>query len=101
VQEARKNASKAGVAHLVTIEQKDILKADLYGASVVTLYLGTELNARLVPQLQRLKPGARIVSHDFPIADIPPDRVLEVTSRYDRSKHTIYLWTCPLGTKNE
>jgi len=96
VREARMNAEKSRVAHLVTIEEKDILKADLQEASVVTLYLGTELNARLIPQLRKLKPGARIVSHDFSIDKIPPDKVVEMTSRADARKHTIYFWTCPL-----
>jgi len=98
VQEARRNAEKNGVAHRVTIEQKDILQADLREATVVTLYLSPKLNERLIPQLQTLRPGSRIVSHDFDLADIPPDKVVEMTSREDRRKHTIYLWTCPLKT---
>jgi len=98
VEEARRNAEKNGVAHLVTIEQKDILQVDLREATVVTLYLGPKLNERLIPQLQTLRPGSRIVSHDFDLAGIPPDKVVEMTSREDRRKHTIYLWTCPLKT---
>ncbi len=98
VQEARKNAEKNGVAHLVTIEQKDILKIDLRQATVVTLYLSPKLNERLIPQLQALRPGSRIVSHDFGLAGIPPDKVVETTSRKGRRKHIIHLWTCPLKT---
>ena len=97
LQEARKNATQHGVSHLVTIERKDVLKADLQEASVVTLYLGTEINARLIPQLEKLRPGARIVSHDFTLGDIPPVRIVEMISRVDGVKHTIYLWTCPLS----
>ena len=96
VRDARGNAEKSRVAHLVTIEEKDVLKVDLREASVVMLYLGTELNARLVPQLRTLKPGSRIVSHDFGLGKILPDKVVEVSSRADGRKHTIYLWTCPL-----
>ena len=96
VEEARRNAEKSGVAHRVTVEQKDILQADLREATVVTLYLSHKLNERLIPQLQALRPGSRIVSHDFDLAGIPPDKVVEMTSREDRRKHTIYLWTCPL-----
>ena len=96
VGEARQNAAQQGVAPLVTIEQKDVLKADLGDVSVVTLYMGTELNARLIPQLRKLRPGARIVSHEFAIGDLTPDRVIRMTSRSDSRQHTIYLWTCPL-----
>ncbi len=56
VREARQNVAEHGVAHLVTIEQKDVLKADLTDVSIVTLYMGTELNARLIPQLRKLRP---------------------------------------------
>ena len=100
IQEARKNAAEHGVAHLVTIEQKDVLKADLRDASVVTLYLGPELNARLIPALQKLRPGSRIVSHQFAIGDLPPAKTVEMTSRDDGRKHTIYLWTGPLALKS-
>ncbi len=96
VREARQNAARHRVAHLVTIEQEDVLKADLADVSVVTLYMGTELNARLIPQLQKLRPGARIVSHEFAIGALTPERVVRMTSRRDSRQHTIYLWTCPL-----
>ena len=100
VREARQNAAKHGVAHLVTIEQQDVLKTDLHGAGVVTLYLGPEINARLIPQLRQLRPGARIVSHDFPLGNLPPDKAVEMTSRADGEPHTLYLWTCPLPPGN-
>lgn len=96
VQEARKNARDNRVAHLVRIEQKEIHQADLSDATVVALYLGPDLNASLVPQLARLGAGARIISHDFGLGDIPPDKVVEMTSGEDHSSHTIYLWNCPL-----
>jgi SAM-dependent methyltransferase len=97
VHEARENAARSRVDHLVTIELKDVLKVDLEEASVVTLYLSRELNARLIPQLRKLKAGARIVAHDFPIGDLAADEVVEMTSRTDRRTHTIYLWNCPLA----
>ena len=96
VQEARKNAEDSRVAHLVRIEQKDILQADLSEATVVTLYLGHQLNARLIPQLARLGAGARIVSHDFGLADLPPDKTVDVFSHTDRRVHKLFLWNCPL-----
>jgi precorrin-6B methylase 2 len=100
VREARQSAAQHEVTHLVTIEQKDVLKADLTDVSVVTLYMGTELNARLIPQLRKLQPGARIVSHEFVIGDLTPDRIIRMTSRRDGRRHTIYLWTCPLSSED-
>ena len=96
VEEARENARRSGVEHLVTIEQKDVLAVDLQEASVVTIYMGTEMNARLIPQLSRLRAGSRIVSHEFGLGDIPPEKTLEMTSREDHQRHMIHLWRCPL-----
>jgi cyclopropane fatty-acyl-phospholipid synthase-like methyltransferase len=100
VEEARENAEQSGVAHLITIEQKDVLTVDLEEVSVVTIYMGTEMNARLIPQLSRLKPGARIVSHEFGLGNIPPDKTVEMTSRDSGRRHKIHLWTCPLRSAN-
>jgi len=100
LQEARQNAVQHGVSRLVTVEREDVLKADFQEASVVMLYLGTEINARLIPQLERLRPGARIVSHDFPLGDIPPGKTVDMVSHADGRKHTVYLWTCPLPARS-
>ena len=97
VREARENTARAGVADRVTIELKDALTVDLRPATVVTLYLGPELNARLIPQLQQLTPGSRIVSHDFGIKGFPPDKTVRVTSRETNRDHLIHLWNGPLG----
>jgi SAM-dependent methyltransferase len=96
VEEARANAAKQGVADRVTVEQKDVLTVDLRAATVVTIYLGTELNRRLIPHLEQLPPGARIVSHNFGIGDFVPDKVIRMTSDEDHEEHLIYLWTGPL-----
>jgi SAM-dependent methyltransferase len=90
VAEARHTIARYGVERLVQIEQRDIFTLDLSAASVVALYLLPELNVRLLPQLERLKPGARIVSHDFDMDDWKEAKKEEVTA--DRT-HTIYLWT--------
>lgn len=100
LEEARQNAARHRVSQLVTIERKDVLKADLQEATVVTLYLGTEINARLIPQLEKLRPGARIVSHDFALGDLPPDKTVAMVSRADGRQHTLYLWTCPLPARS-
>ncbi len=96
IKEARENVRKAGVGDLVTIKQEDIFKQDLSKASVVTLYLLPELNVRLIPQLEKLKPGSRIVSHDFPTKGIKPKQTVNIDSAEDGREHTIYLWVTPL-----
>jgi uncharacterized protein (TIGR03000 family) len=95
VKEANANVRKDGVGDLVTIKQEDIFKQDLSKASVVTLYLLPELNVRLIPQLEKLKPGSRIVSHDFPIKGVKPKQVFNMSGD-DGREHTIYLWVTPL-----
>ena len=96
VKESLENVEKNEVGHLVRIEQKDIFTLDLSKVNVVTLYLLPELNVKLIPQLEKLKPGSRIVSHDFDMRGVKPDKVVKVTSDDEYDEHTIYLWTTPL-----
>ena len=96
VKESLDNVAKNNVGHLVTIEQKDIFTLDLSKANVITLYLLPELNVKLIPQLEKLKPGSRIVSHDFAMEGVKPDKVVTLTSDKDTYEHTVYLWTVPL-----
>lgn len=95
VKESLENVEKNNVGHLVRIEQRDIFTLDLSKANVITLYLLPSLNVKLIPQLEKLKPGSRIVSHDFDMRGVKPDQVVEITSD-DGGGHTIYLWTAPL-----
>ncbi len=91
IREANANAQKAGVTDLVEFRQEDLFQADFSKATVVTLYLLPELNVKLRPELFRqLKPGTRIVSHDFDMGEWKPERVVQTS---DGS--TIYLWTIP------
>lgn len=94
IAEARENVRKNGVEHLVTIEQKDIFTLDLSPATVVTLYLLPSLNVRLIPQLERLRHGSRIVSHDFDMKGIVPTQQLMVEA--NNRGHGVYLWATPL-----
>jgi len=100
VEEALENVKKAGVENLVTIEQKDIFTLDLSPASVVTLYLLRDLNVKLIPQLEKLKPGSRVVSHDFHIEGIKHDNLVKMPAITDDAgrtfDHDIYLFTTPL-----
>lgn len=100
VRKSLENVAQNNVGHLVTIEQKDIFTLDLSKATVVTLYLLPELNVRLIPQLEKLKPGSRIVSHDFDMRGVKPDKVVEMTIDDNWDQHTVYLWTTPLKKEN-
>lgn len=84
------NVKAANLENLVTIEQNDIFELDLSKADVVTLYLRPELNVRLIPQLEMMKPGSRIVSHDFDMLGVKPDTVVTISARLEE-EHKIYL----------
>jgi SAM-dependent methyltransferase len=90
---ARANAARAGVSDRLTFFEQDLFTTDIRPATVVTLYLLPELNERLRPKLlSELRPGTRIVSHDFGMGDWPPERSIEVP--LDRM-HRVFLWTVP------
>lgn len=90
VAEARANARKAGVAHLVTFVERDLFLADISEASVVTLYLLDRLNVQLRPKLLRdLAPGTRVVSHQFGMGEWRPEAARSI------GRSDIYLWRIP------
>ena len=97
VRESLENVKKNNVEHLVRIEQKDIFTLDLSKADVITLFLLPSLNVKLIPQLDKLKPGSRIVSYRFGMRGVMPDQTVDFTSPRDKSQHTFYLWTTPLN----
>jgi LEA14-like dessication related protein len=96
IKESLENVEKNNVGDLVKIEQKDIFTLDLSEANVITLYLLPRLNVKLIPQLEKLKPGSRIVSHDFDMEGVTPDKVITLTSSDGNAEHTVYFWTTPL-----
>lgn len=92
ISEARRNAAEANVEHLVTFRLADALETDVSEATVVTLYLLAAQNVALRPALTRqLRPGARIVSHNFAMGDWQADEVDTFTSA-DGQTRTLYLW---------
>jgi tRNA G37 N-methylase Trm5 len=99
VKEAKANVKKNKVERLANIIEADIFTLDLSKADAITLYLLPKLNVKLIPQLEKLKPGSRIVSHDFGMEGVKPDREVNMTSQEDGTSHTIYLWTVPLKKK--
>lgn len=101
VAQARTKAEAADVKSLVTFEIKDLFTADLGGVDVLTLYLLPKQLEKLAPQLEKMKPGSRIVSHQFEIPGFPPEKTANSVSSEDGVNHTIYLWTLPLKKEKD
>ena len=78
VEQSWRTANEAEVAHRVSFKVGDLFEADLSGATVVTLYLSTSIMKMLEPKLRALKPGTRIVSHQFALPRWPPDKKIQV-----------------------
>ena len=95
VEESQASADTAGVAARVEFRRADLFTTDLRPATVVTLYLGRELNQRLRPRfLQNLRPGTRVVSQAFDMGDWPPASVVTVRSR-EVAATPVRLWIIP------
>ena len=93
IAESEDNARRAGVERLVTFRLQDALKTDVSDATVVTLYMLSAINVKLRPILTaQLRPGARIVSHNFAMGDWQPQDV-ETFRDATGTMRTLYLWT--------
>jgi SAM-dependent methyltransferase len=94
IEESQENAAKANVTHLVRFIEQDLFKADFHEATVVSLYLLTSVNLRLRPSLlSQLKPGTRVVSHNYAMDTWKPDQSSEVM--IDNIGHKVFLWIVP------
>ena len=92
VKESHDNIISAGLAHLAEIREEDVRTVDFSPATVLTMYLYPAANLRLrATILRQLKPGSRVVSHNYGMGDWKPDRVEQVTDATGLSR-TIYLW---------
>ena len=92
IAESNANAKIAGVSHLVTFKLEDAMKTDVSPATVLTLYLLSSSNLKLRPILTaQLKPGARIVAHNFGMGDWQPDKV-DTFIDTSSTKRTLYLY---------
>lgn len=99
VEKSRESARAAGVSSRVSFREQDLFKIDLAPASVVTLYLLPEVNLQLRPRILALRPGTRIVSHDWDMGDWEPDRTVTVDVP-DKSvglekKSRVHFWVVP------
>ena len=99
ISEANANARKAGVTDRVSFQQRDLFETDLSDATVITLYLLPRVNLDLRPRLLDLKPGTRVVSHDFSMEDWKPDEYvkMDVKEKYGGygGASEIYFWIVP------
>jgi SAM-dependent methyltransferase len=99
VQLSNENASKAGVAERARFVEQDLFATDLGQATVITMYLLPDVNLKLRPELLKLRPGTRIVSHDWDMGDWQPDGklVLDVPEKKLglEKKSTLLLWKVP------
>lgn len=99
VERSRRNAQVAGVADRAEFREQDLFKTDLGGASIITMYLLPAVNLALRPALLELKPGTRLVSHDWDMGEWMPDRTLTVeapTKNIGREKLSqLHLWVVP------
>lgn len=97
IRESEINAAKAGVSDKVRFATGDLFETDIREATVVSLYLLTAVNLRLRPRLLReLRPGARVVSHNFGMDRWLPDVSSEVD--VDGVRHDVFLWVIPANT---
>jgi SAM-dependent methyltransferase len=96
IAESRRSAEEAGVSGRVRFERQDLFEADIKEATVVTLYLLPEVNMRLRPRLlAELKPGTRVVSHNYDMGDWAPESVSEMD--VGGTTHYVYYWVVPPG----
>jgi len=96
VAEANKNVELHEVGKLVSIQEQDIFQLDLSKANVAMMYLLPWMMQRLPPQFEKMAPGSRIVSHDFYIEGVEPERVAVVHDDPTQSQHFVFLYTVPL-----
>jgi SAM-dependent methyltransferase len=88
VAQSEEGARQAGVESRVKFLQQDLFKADLAEATVITMYLLPAVNRRLRPHLLNLRPGTRIVAHDFDLDEWRPDQVTTI-------RKNVFLWVVP------
>ena len=95
---ARREAQRQGVADRVTFEAENLFNIDISKASIITMYIGESVNMRLRPTLLKLKPGTRIVSHDFDLGNWTPDEKVTIpvpNKPYGPPRSDIMLWVVP------
>lgn len=97
-QEATDIIARMGLQNDAKVIHGDLMTADLTGADVVTVYLMTQVNEKLKPRFEKfLKPGARVVSHDYPI---PGWKAKMVDKSDEHRGHLIFVYVMPPTLEN-
>jgi len=94
VKEANENAQKAKVTDKVKFIEGDLFEQDFSEATVVTLYLLPQVNLQLKPKILAMKPGTRVVSHNYDMGDWKPEQTKTIVTP-DGADHYIYFWRVP------
>jgi len=97
---SKANAIAEGVDSMTEFHVADLFEYDFTKATVVTMFLLSDINLRLRPQLLEMKPGTRIVSNTFTMGDWPPDRTETITDE-PLSWNTAYLWIVPANAEGK
>ncbi|HEY1270095.1 MAG TPA: class I SAM-dependent methyltransferase [Candidatus Binatia bacterium] len=92
IDKARSRARSEGVADIAEFREQDALAADISEATVVTIYMLPEFNYKLKPKLEALKPGTRVVCHDFGVEGWTPTRSEKFPDRTILHTHTVYFY---------
>lgn len=101
IKEAKESIARNKVGELVTIENKDLFTLDLSEPTVITLYILPSMVVKLRPQLDKVKPGTRVVAHDYPITWAQHEKHVTIISNETNERHQLYLYTFPLKPKAE
>ncbi len=105
VERARRNATQAGVADRASFRVENLFETDLSQASVISFYLLPDVNRELMPRFQKLKPGTRLVSHDYGIGDWPADETIELLTPEKTvgrdGKSRVLLFIIPADTRGD
>jgi predicted RNA methylase len=99
VRDTQANIDRNKVGDRAKVFQRDIFAEDLSGANVIALYVLPEMLVRLIPQLEKLQPGSRIVSHEFAIKGIKPAKVVKMQGPI--REHYIFLYRAPLEKEDQ
>jgi len=94
VREATENAVEANVSDKVEFIEGNIFNLDFSEATVLCLYLFPEVNLKLRPKILKMKPGTRVISHNYHMGDWKPEQTTKIKAP-NGTEHTLYLWRVP------
>jgi SAM-dependent methyltransferase len=100
--EANKAKEPKEVQKLLSFVEADIMNVDLSGASVVTVYLLRDVNEMLIPAFKKMKPGSRIVAHNYPVPGVKPDEGFPLAvQKKSGFEAEVYRYTTPIKVEDD